>query len=138
MAACFRYIADDVDAAIALSTQQSGFRVEMHPAPALAEISRGDTHLHLSQPGSGGGGAAPGSGERPSPGGWDRIHLTVDDLDGDAARLRAAGCRFRGDGVQGIGGKQLLLEDPSGNLVELFEANTAACRAPGSGARAGH
>ena len=138
MAACFRYIVNDVPASIDFYTQHLGFRVEMHPAPAFAEISRGDMHLYLTQPGGPrGGGAAMGSGEQQAPGGWNRIHLTVADLDQTLARLRAAGCRFRNEPIQGIGGKQALLEDPSGNLAELFEPNTADYRAPGATSRGG-
>ena len=136
MAACFRYIVDNVDAAIAFYTSHLGFKLEMHPAPPFAEISRGDMHLYLTQPQQRAGGGAPlASGEQQKPGGWNRIHLVVEDLDGMVARLKAAGCRFRGEIVQGVGGKQSLLEDPSGNLVELFEPNTADYRAPGSGTR---
>jgi catechol 2,3-dioxygenase-like lactoylglutathione lyase family enzyme len=137
MAACFRYIVNDVDDAIAFYTGHLGFRLEMHPAPPFAEISRGDMHLYLTQPNSrgAGGGAPMPSGEQQTPGGWNRIHLVVDDLDGQVARLKGAGCRFRSDIIQGVGGRQILLEDPSGNLVELFEPNTAAYRAPGSGTR---
>lgn len=138
MAACFRYIVNDVNAAIDFYTNQLGFKVEMHPAPGFAEISRGDMHLYLTQPQgrSVGGGAPMPSGEQQAPGGWNRIHLIVDDLDASVAQLRAAGAHFRNVVVQGTGGKQILLEDPSGNLVELFEANTAAYRAPGSGSKA--
>ena len=139
MAACFRYIVNDVSAAIDFYTGHLGFKVEMHPAPAFAEISRGDMHLYLTQPsarGAGGGMAMP-SGEQQKPGGWNRIHLVVEELDGTIAALKSAGCRFRSDVVQGTGGKQILLEDPSGNLVELFQANMAAYRAPGSGSKAG-
>jgi predicted enzyme related to lactoylglutathione lyase len=131
MAACFRYIVDDVGEAIAFYTSHLGFTLEMHPAPEFAEISRGDMHLYLSHPSSRGGGAMH-EGERQKPGGWNRIHLAVDDLDGMSARLRSAGCSFRGEAVQGVAGKQVLLEDPSGNLIELFEPNTRAYRAPGS------
>jgi catechol 2,3-dioxygenase-like lactoylglutathione lyase family enzyme len=138
MAACFRYIVDDVDAAIAFYTGHLGFKVEMHPAPGFAEISRGDMHLYLTRPSPGVGGGAPmPSGEQQQPGGWNRIHLIVEDLDGTIAALKAASCRFRSAVIQGTGGKQILLEDPSGNLVELFQANTAAYRAPGSGSKAG-
>ena len=77
------------------------------------------------------------SGEEQKPGGWNRIHLLVEQLDATIAALKSAGCRFRSDVIQGTGGKQILLEDPSGNLVELFEGNTAAYRAPGSGSKAG-
>jgi catechol 2,3-dioxygenase-like lactoylglutathione lyase family enzyme len=135
MAACFRYIVDDVSAAIDFYTSHLGFKLEMHPAPPFAEISRGDMHLYLSQPNPRGGGGAPmASGEQQAPGGWNRIHLTVENLDEQVERLNSAGCRFRNEIIQGAGGKQILLEDPSGNLVELFEPNTVAYRAPGSGA----
>ncbi len=139
MAACFRYIVNDVSAAIEFYTSHLGFKLEMHPAPPFAEISHGDMHLYLTQPaGAGAGGGAPmKSGEQQTPGGWNRIHLIVEDLDGLVGRLTSAGCRFRSDMIQGTGGKQILLEDPSGNLVELFEANTRAYRAPGSGSKAG-
>jgi len=132
MAACFRYIVNDVGAAIDFYSRHLGFRVEMHPAPAFAEISRGDLHLYLTQPSPGGGGAAMPSGEQQKPGGWNRIHLVVESLEGTVEALKSAGCRFRSDVIQGVGGKQILLEDPSGNLVELFEPNTVAYRAPGS------
>jgi catechol 2,3-dioxygenase-like lactoylglutathione lyase family enzyme len=136
MAACFRYIVNDVDAAIAFYTGHLDFKLEMHPAPPFAEISRGDMHIYLTQPQQRAGGGAPmPSGEAQKPGGWNRIHLVVADLEGTVARLKAAGSRFRSEIVQGVGGKQILLEDPSGNLVELFEPNTAAYRAPGSGSR---
>ena len=138
MAACFRYIVNDVSAAIEFYTGHLGFKVEMHPAPGFAEISRGDMHIYLTQPSSrgAGGGMAMASGEQQKPGGWNRIHLIVEDLDGTVAALKSAGCRFRSDMIQGTGGKQILLEDPSGNLVELFQPNTAAYRAPGSGSKA--
>jgi len=132
MAACFRYIVNDVSAAIAFYTTHLGFNVEMHPAPAFAEISRGDMHLYLTQPSAMGGGGAAHAGVQQRPGGWNRIHLTVEDLDQTVATLKSAGCSFLGDVVQGVAGKQILLQDPSGNLIELFEANTAAYRAPGS------
>lgn len=133
MSACVRYIVTDVNAAIDFYTRHLGFTVQMHPAPAFAEIARDDLHIYLTQPGPGGGGAPMPSGEQQAPGGWNRIHLIVRDLDAMIATLRAAGCRFRNAVVQGVGGKQILLEDPSGNLVELFEPNTAAYRAPGAG-----
>jgi catechol 2,3-dioxygenase-like lactoylglutathione lyase family enzyme len=137
MAACVRYIVDDVSASIDFYTRRLGFKVEMHPAPPFAEISRGDLHIYLTQPsGMGGGGASMLDGQKQSPGGWNRIHLVVESLDTLVAELKAAGCRFRSDVIQGVGGKQILLEDPSGNLVELFEANTADYRPPG-GRRAG-
>ena len=137
MAACFRYIVNDVSAAIDFYTTHLSFKVEMHPAPGFAEISCGDMHIYLTQPSPGvGGGAKMPSGEQQKPGGWNRIHLIVDELDETIAKLKSAGCRFRSDVIQGTGGKQILLEDPSGNLVELFQANTAAYRAPGSSTKA--
>ena len=139
VAACFRYIVNDVSTSIDFYTRHLGFKVEMHPAPGFAEISRGDLHIYLTKPSSGpGGGANMPSGEAQKPGGWNRVHLLVDDLDATITQLKSAGCRFRNDVIQGFGGKQILLEDPSGNLIELFEANTAAYRAPGSTSKAGN
>lgn len=135
MTACFRYIVNDVDEAIGFYTKLLGFKVEMHPAPPFAEISRGDMHIYLTQPFRGGGGAPMPSGEEQKPGGWNRIHLIVEDLEAMIATLKAAGARFRNEAVQGVGGKQILLQDPSGNLIELFQPNTRDYRAPGSGAR---
>ena len=138
MAACIRYIVNDVDAAIDFYTRHLGFKVEMHPAPGFAEISREDMHIYLTKPSPGvGGGAAMPSGEQQKPGGWNRVHLLVEEPDGTVAKLKAAGCRFRSDVIQGTGGKQILLEDPSGNLVELFQVTGRAYRAPGSGSKAG-
>ncbi len=117
-----RYIVDDVDAAIAFYCQHLGFREEMHPAPTFAMLSRGDLRLVLSAPsGTGGGGQAIPDGTRPEPGGWNRFSLEVADLAAMTEKLRAAGVRFRNDIVTGVGGKQILLDDPSGNPVELFE-----------------
>jgi catechol 2,3-dioxygenase-like lactoylglutathione lyase family enzyme len=139
MAACFRYIVDDVDAAIDFYTRRLGFKLEMHPAPSFAEVSRGDMHIYLTSPMQRRGGGAPmPTGEQQTPGGWNRIHVVVDDLDGTVAELKGAGCRFRNEPIQGVGGKQILLEDPSGNLVELFEPNTPQYRAPGSGGTSRH
>ncbi len=96
MAACFRYIVDDVSAAIDFYTTHLSFKVEMHPAPGFAEISRGDMHIYLTQPSPGvGGGAKMPSGEQQKPGGWNRIHLIVDELDETIAKLKSAGCRRR-------------------------------------------
>ena len=117
-----RYIVDDVDAAIAFYTQQLGFHEDMHPAPTFAMLSRDDLRLVLSAPsGAGGGGQAMPDGTLPKPGGWNRISLEVTDLEATVAALRGAGARFRNDIVTGVGGKQILVEDPSGNPVELFE-----------------
>jgi catechol 2,3-dioxygenase-like lactoylglutathione lyase family enzyme len=139
VAACFRYIVNDVSAATDFYTKHLGFKVEMHPAPGFAEISRGDMHIYLTRPSSSpGGGATMLSGEEQRPGGWNRIHIVVDHLDRMISELKSAGCRFRSDVIQGVGGKQILLEDPSGNLIELFEGNTAAYRAPGSTSKAGN
>src|SRR5215510_1402786 len=133
MAVCFRYIVNDVNAAIDFYTRHLDPEFEMHPAPGFAEISRGDMHIYLTKPSpSLGGGARMPSGEEQKPGGWNRIHLLVEELDAKIAALKSAGCRFRSDVIQGTGGRQILLEDPSGNLVELFHANTAAYRPPGS------
>ena len=117
-----RYIVNDVDAAIAFYTRHLGFTVDMHPAPTFAMISRGDLRLMLSAPEGPGGGAQPMlDGRRPEPGGWNRIQLEVSDLAHHVDALREAGVHFRNDIVTGIGGKQILLDDPSGNPIELFE-----------------
>lgn len=117
-----RYIVDDVDAAIAFYTGQLGFTVRMHPAPAFAMLERGELRLVLSAPGGGpGGGAAMPDGTLPRPGGWNRFAVEVPDIEDAAARLRAAGVRFRNDIIDGVGGRQVLVEDPSGNPVELFQ-----------------
>ena len=118
-----RYIVVDVDAALTFYTAQLGFEVQMHPAPTFAMLSRGALRLALSAPsGQGGGGQAMPDGRRPEPGGWNRISLPVDDIDAEVDRLRAAGVHFRNDVVTGVGGRQVLLEDPSGNPVELFQS----------------
>ncbi len=117
-----RYIVDDVDAAIDFYCRELGFVEVMHPAPSFAMISRGDLRLVLSAPGGGpGGGQAMPDGTAPEPGGWNRFQLQVDDLEAVVARLRGAGARFRNDIVVGVGVKQILVEDPSGNPIELFE-----------------
>lgn len=116
-----RYIVDDVDAAIPFYTEMLGFKVEMHPAPGFASLSRGDLQLLLNRPGAGGAGQAMPDGQAPAPGGWNRIQVEFEDLAATVDRLKAAGCRFRNEIVVGNGGKQILAEDPSGNLVELFE-----------------
>jgi catechol 2,3-dioxygenase-like lactoylglutathione lyase family enzyme len=125
-----RYIVDDVDAAIAFYEEALGFTEIMHPAPAFAMLSRGDLRLLLSAPGGGpgGGGQAMPDGTLPRPGGWNRFAIEVADLAATVDRLRAAGARFRNEIVTGVGGKQILLEDPSGNLVELFEPTVPEAR----------
>jgi catechol 2,3-dioxygenase-like lactoylglutathione lyase family enzyme len=116
-----RYIVANVDAAIPFYTEQLGFRVESHPAPGFASLARGDLLLLLNQPGAGGAGHAMPDGQLPSPGGWNRVQLEVDDITATVEKLKDAGCRFRNEIVTGRGGKQVLVEDPSGNLIELFE-----------------
>lgn len=117
-----RYIVDDVDAAIAFYCGQLGFHEDMHPAPTFAMLSRGDLRLVLSAPGGGpGGGQAMPDGSVPEPGGWNRFQLEVSDLAATVKALREQGAHFRNDLVTGVGGKQILLEDPAGNPIELFE-----------------
>jgi catechol 2,3-dioxygenase-like lactoylglutathione lyase family enzyme len=117
-----RYIVNDVDAAIAFYRQHLGFREIMHPAPTFAMLSRDDLRLLLSAPSrQGGGGQAMPDGRKPEPGGWNRISLEVQDLSAMVQTLRDAGVRFRNDIVTGVGGKQILIDDPSGNPVELFK-----------------
>jgi catechol 2,3-dioxygenase-like lactoylglutathione lyase family enzyme len=115
-----RYMVDDVDAALAFYTEHLGFEPHMSAAPAFADVTRGNLRLLLSGPASSAGRPMP-DGVKPGPGGWNRIHLIVDDIASEVGRLRAAGVRFRNDVVTGPGGQQILLEDPSGNFVELFQ-----------------
>ena len=115
-----RYMVHDVDAAIAWYTKYLGFTVLSNYAPAFAEVTLGSLRLLLSGPTSSAGRPVP-DGARPEAGGWNRIHLIVDDLPGEVARVRAAGAQFRNEIVTGPGGSQVLLKDPSGNLVELFQ-----------------
>ncbi|MEX0865640.1 MAG: VOC family protein [Acidimicrobiia bacterium] len=119
MALSVRYIVNDVDAAIEFYRDRLGFEVDMQPAPGFARLNRSDLVLLLNTPGVGGAGRAGGD---PRPGGWNRFQLETDDLDVLVADLQAAGVSFRGDLVEGRGGRQILVEDPSGNVVELFEA----------------
>lgn len=117
-----RYIVHDVDQAIAFYTTHLGFTLVMHPAPPFAMLARGDLRLVLSAPNPmGGGGQAMPDGTRPAPGGWNRFAIEVPDIAAAVAALRAAGAKFRNDVVTGVGGKQILVEDPSGNAVELFQ-----------------
>jgi catechol 2,3-dioxygenase-like lactoylglutathione lyase family enzyme len=116
-----RYIVEDVDEAIAFYGEHFGFEVVMHPAPPFAMLARGDLRLLLSAPsGQGGGGQVLSGGRRPEPGGWNRFQIEVDDLPAEAERLRAAGVTLRSEILHGVGGDQLLVDDPSGNPVELF------------------
>ena len=124
-----RYIVDDVDAAIHFYCHQLGFREDMHPAPTFAMLSREDLRLVLSAPGGGpGGGQAMPDGTVPQPGGWNRFQLEVDDIESLVARMRESGVRFRNEIVAGVGGKQILIEDPAGNPIELFEPVIAEAR----------
>jgi catechol 2,3-dioxygenase-like lactoylglutathione lyase family enzyme len=116
-----RYIVDDVDAAIEFYTTQLGFEVRMHPAPQVAILARESLQLLLSAPSNLAGGGQVADGRVPTPGGWNRISLVVDDLAGQVAALRDAGVRFRTDIVNGVGGDQIVLDDPSGNPVELSQ-----------------
>ncbi len=119
-----RYLVDDVEAAIAFYTEHLGFEVRMSAAPAFADVLRGNLRLLLSGPQSSAG-RAMADGETPAAGGWNRIHLIVDDIEAEVARLRDAGLRFRNDIVSGPGGQQVLLIDPAGNFVELFQPAAA-------------
>jgi catechol 2,3-dioxygenase-like lactoylglutathione lyase family enzyme len=116
-----RYITDDVDAAVAFYVERLGFNVEMQPGPGFAMLLRGNLRLLLNRPGAGGAGQPMPDGRRPEPGGWNRIQIEVSDLEREAEALRGAGASFRNDIVTGRGGSQILLEDPSGNPIELFQ-----------------
>jgi catechol 2,3-dioxygenase-like lactoylglutathione lyase family enzyme len=115
-----RYMVDDVETAVAFYTAHLGFTLISKTAPAFADVGRGDLRLLLSAPSSSAGRPMP-DGRQPTPGGWNRIHLIVDNLASEVDRLRAAGVQFRNDIVTGPGGSQILLDDPSGNPVELFQ-----------------
>ena len=115
-----RYMVDDVDASIDFYTRHLGFSVRTSFAPAFADVTRGNLRLLLSGPSSSAGRPMP-DGRQPAPGGWNRIHLLVDDIAAEVEALRTAGLTFRNDVVTGPGGRQILLEDPSGNVIELFQ-----------------
>jgi catechol 2,3-dioxygenase-like lactoylglutathione lyase family enzyme len=124
-----RYIVDDVDAALAFYCRHLGFEEQMHPAPSFAMLTRGDLRLLLSAPGGGpGGGQALPDGTLPTPGGWNRFAIEVADLAGAVDTLRAAGVHLRSDPVTGVGGKQVVIDDPSGNPIELFEPTRPEAR----------
>jgi catechol 2,3-dioxygenase-like lactoylglutathione lyase family enzyme len=124
-----RYIVHDVDAAIAFYRDNLGFTEVMHPAPAFAMLARGDLRLVLSAPGGGpGGGQAMPDGTAPEPGGWNRFAIEVTDLAATVRSLRESGVHFRNEIVDGVGGRQILAEDPSGNPVELFEPTRQEAR----------
>jgi len=116
-----RYITDDVDAAVEFYAERLGFTVDMRPGPGFAMLSRGDLRLLLNAPGAGGAGQPLPDGRLPQPGGWNRFQIEVSDLEREVDALREAGAGFRGDIVTGRGGSQILLEDPSGNPIELFQ-----------------
>ena len=119
-----RYMVDDVEKALAFYTKFLGFEVLTSFPPAFADVARGRLRLLLSGPASSAGRPMP-DGVKPGPGGWNRIHLIVDDIDAEVALLRDAGAQFRNDILEGPGGKQVLLQDPSGNVVELFQPAAA-------------
>ena len=124
-----RYIVHDVEAAIGFYTGHLGFSVQIHPNDMFAMLNRGDLRLVLSVPGApAGGGQAMPDGTLPQPGGWNRFAVEVPDLDATVAELRRDGVRFRNDVVTGVGGKQIIAEDPSGNPVELFEPTREEAR----------
>jgi catechol 2,3-dioxygenase-like lactoylglutathione lyase family enzyme len=115
-----RYMVDDVDEAVAFYTKLLGFEAVFNAAPAFAEVHRGRLRLLLAGPMSSAGRPMP-DGTKPGPGGWNRIHFVVEDIEAEVARLREAGATFRNDVIEGPGGKQILVQDPSGNVVELFQ-----------------
>ena len=124
-----RYIVNDVETAIEFYTKQLGFKLEMNPAPPFAMLSRGGLRLVLSAPNpSGGGGQAMPDGTQQEPGGWNRFAIEVSDLAATVEALRKAGAHFRNDIVTGVGGKQIIVDDPSGNPIELFQPTIPEAR----------
>jgi catechol 2,3-dioxygenase-like lactoylglutathione lyase family enzyme len=121
MTATVRYIVNDVDAAITFYVDALGFSLDMHPAPGFAALSKDGLRLLLNRPGAGGAGQSMTDGSAPSPGGWNRIQIEISDLASAVAKLKSDGHQFRGEIIQGNGGKQILVNDPSGNPIELFE-----------------
>ncbi|BBZ16274.1 VOC family protein [Mycolicibacterium gadium] len=119
-----RYIVDDVDAAVDFYTSVFQFEVAMRPAPGFAMLTRGELRLLLNSPGAGGAGQTLADGSRPEPGGWNRFQLQVDDLDEAVSGMRKVGADFRIDVIDGRGGRQALVPDPAGNLVEVFQPYT--------------
>jgi catechol 2,3-dioxygenase-like lactoylglutathione lyase family enzyme len=126
-----RYIVIDIEAAITFYTHELGFHLDMHPAPPFAMLSRGDLRLVLSMPNPRGGGGQPmPNGTQQAPGGWNRFSIEVDDLEGMVKKLKKIGAHFRNEIVPGAGGKQIILEDPSGNPIELFQPIIEEARLP--------
>jgi uncharacterized glyoxalase superfamily protein PhnB/catechol 2,3-dioxygenase-like lactoylglutathione lyase family enzyme len=125
-----RYIVDDVEKSIEIYTDLLGFEVQMHPAPGFAALRRDNLRLFLNKPGAGGAGQAMPDGQLPEPGGWNRIQISTDDLESFYSELNDKGASFRNEIVEGKGGKQVLLQDPSGNLIELFESTQKASVQP--------
>ncbi|AXY74155.1 VOC family protein [Paraflavitalea soli] len=116
-----RYIVHDVDASVAFYTGMLGFEVKMHVKPGFASLQLGDLQLFINQPGAGGAGQPMPDGTMPAPGGWNRSQIQVEDIESTIEKLKKAGAKFRNNLLTGVGGKQVLLEDPSGNLIELFQ-----------------
>jgi len=121
MATNIRYIVNNVDESILFYTQKLGFTLDFHPAPGFAALSKDHLKLYLNQPGSGGAGQAMPDGTTPSPGGWNRFQVEIDNLEDFVEKLKKDKATFRNDIVKGQGGNQILLQDPSGNLIELFQ-----------------
>lgn len=116
-----RYIVHDADPAVAFYTRMLGFTIDSHPNSGFASLKKDDLRLLLNKPGAGGAGQVMPDGSLPTPGGWNRIQIEVADLDSTVSNLRKSGANFRNDITTGVGGRQILLEDPSGNLIELFQ-----------------